>query len=155
MELSEKHSEKIDHLSGGMKRRLIIVRALINNPKLLILDEPTTGLDPQVRQLIWEKLRALKRLGMTILITTHYMDEAFQICDNIFIMNKGEKIMEGNPQRLVRESIEPFVLELYSREVFESISSDVPDTCTRIDLSANIIRIYSCDEIKLRELSGR
>jgi len=94
MELSDKKKSKIKELSGGMKRRLIIARALLNNPKLLILDEPTTGLDPQVRHLIWNKIRQLKSNGTTILLTTHYMEEAFQIADVIIIMNQGEKVIE-------------------------------------------------------------
>ena len=97
MELNDKKHAKIRELSGGMKRRLIIARALINNPKLLILDEPTTGLDPQVRHLIWDRLRYLIKNGTTILLTTHYMEEAFQICDKILIMDHGKKVMEGNP----------------------------------------------------------
>ncbi|MCF7927446.1 MAG: ABC transporter ATP-binding protein, partial [Spirochaetales bacterium] len=112
MELSERRREKIRHLSGGMKRRLAIARALLNNPRLLILDEPTTGLDPQVRQLIWDKLRNLKRTGVTILLTTHYMDEAFQIADRIIIMDKGRAIVEGNPHELLEQEMESHVLEL-------------------------------------------
>ena len=113
MELYNKRDSKIKHLSGGMKRRLVIARALINNPKLLILDEPTTGLDPQVRHIIWDKLRMLKRDGVTILITTHYMDEAFQLCDKIILLHKGKKILEGNPSILINESIEKYVLEMF------------------------------------------
>ncbi len=91
MELKEKMNSNVRELSGGMQRRLTIARALLNNPKLIILDEPTTGLDPQVRHLIWNKLRELKKTGVTILLTTHYMEEAFQICDRLIIMDKGEK----------------------------------------------------------------
>jgi len=116
MELTEKRKAKIKHLSGGMKRRLAIARSLLNSPKLLILDEPTTGLDPQVRQLIWDKLRGLKRSGVTILLTTHYMDEAFQLADTLIIMDKGEKILEGNPRDLLETEIEPYVLEILDRE---------------------------------------
>ncbi len=140
-------------LSGGMKRRLIIARALLNNPRLLILDEPTTGLDPQVRLLIWEKLRNLKKNGMTILLTTHYMDEAFQICDRIIIMNKGEKIIEGNPHELVFKNIEPFVLEVHSRDAFNLIKSGLTDSA-RVDDSSEVVRIYSGDQEQLRALSG-
>ena len=126
MELSEKQHSRIQELSGGMKRRLVIARALLNNPKLLILDEPTTGLDPQVRHLIWEKLRNLKRQGMTILLTTHYMEEAFQICDRIIIMNRGEKILEGNPHALVNANIEPFVLEI-TPWFLQKIKANIPE----------------------------
>ena len=153
MELTDKHKSKLRELSGGMKRRLIIARALLNNPRLLILDEPTTGLDPQVRLLIWEKLRNLKKRGMTILLTTHYMDEAFQICDRIIIMNKGEKIIEGNPHELVKSNIEPFVLEVHSRDVFGTIKNKLPED-VRTDNSSDIVRIYSGDHEQLRILSA-
>ncbi len=112
MELKEKAKAKVGDLSGGMKRRLVIARALMNRPKLLILDEPTTGLDPQVRQLIWSKVRSLKREGTTVLLTTHYMEEAYQIADSIVIMDKGERVLEGNPRALLAEGIEPWVLEV-------------------------------------------
>ncbi len=112
MELEEKALAKVKELSGGMQRRLTIARALINHPRLLILDEPTTGLDPQVRHLIWNKLRELKNTGVTILLTTHYMEEAFQICDRIIIMDKGEKILEGSPRDLLRANLEKHVLEI-------------------------------------------
>ena len=110
MELQDRRRAQLRTLSGGMKRRLIIARALINNPKLLILDEPTTGLDIQVRDLIWDRLTKLKQSGVTILLTTHYMDEARELSDHIMIMHKGRNILEGTPRRLMKEGIEPFVL---------------------------------------------
>ncbi len=113
MELSAKKGDRIRELSGGMKRRLIIARALVNDPQLLFLDEPTTGLDPQVRHIIWNRLRALKSSGVTILLTTHYMEEAFQLADNVMIMHQGEAVLEGNPAVLVKQQIEPFVVELF------------------------------------------
>lgn len=113
MELQEKAKSKIKELSGGMQRRLTIARALLNKPRLLILDEPTTGLDPQVRHLIWNKLRELKESGVTILLTTHYMEEAFQICDRIIIMDKGKKLLEGKPRELLSQNLEKFVMEIY------------------------------------------
>jgi len=113
MELQEKAKVKIRELSGGMQRRLTIARALINQPRLLILDEPTTGLDPQVRHLIWSKLRELKESGVTILLTTHYMDEAFQICDRIIIMDKGKKMLEGAPRELMKANLETYVMEIH------------------------------------------
>lgn len=126
MELQEKAKVKIKELSGGMQRRLTIARALLNKPKLLILDEPTTGLDPQVRHLIWNKLRELKESGVTILITTHYMDEAFNLCDRIIIMDKGRKLIEGKPRELLTENLEKFVLEIHG------IKKESPD-CSGLD----------------------
>lgn len=128
MELTEKRKDNIRELSGGMKRRLTIARALLNQPKLLILDEPTTGLDPQVRQMIWDKLRKLKKEGVTILLTTHYMEEAYSICDNILIMHRGEKVMEGNPHRLILEHMEPYILQVHSREALACLEGKIaPD----------------------------
>ncbi len=112
MDLENKSKSKIKELSGGMKRRLIIARALLNNPQLLILDEPTTGLDPQVRHHIWDRLRRLQKEGVTILLTTHYMDEAYQLCDKLIIMDKGKSLLEGSPSQLVDEHMEDYVLEL-------------------------------------------
>ncbi len=112
MELTEKAAARTDSLSGGMKRRLVIARALMNKPDLLILDEPSTGLDPQVRHLIWEKLRQLKEQGVTILLTTHYMEEAFALCDEILIMDKGKNMLIGNPSALLHQHLEPYVLEM-------------------------------------------
>ena len=93
----------MEKLSGGMKRRLILARALVNNPDILILDEPTIGLDPQARHLIWEKLRALQAQGNTIVLTTHYLDEAARLCDRLVIMDNGRILVEGTPADLVRE----------------------------------------------------
>jgi len=111
MELSEKRTATIRELSGGMKRRLVIGRALLHNPRILFLDEPTTGLDPQVRHLIWEKLRDLMARGLTILLTTHYMEEAFQMCDALCIMDKGRIVTGGTPGELINENVEKFVVE--------------------------------------------
>jgi len=112
MSLEAKTKARIKELSGGMKRRLVIARALLNDPEILILDEPTTGLDPQVRHLIWTKLRELKSQGVTILLTTHYMEEAQELCDRLLIMDKGKVLDAGKPEDLVRKSIPPYVLEL-------------------------------------------
>jgi lipooligosaccharide transport system ATP-binding protein len=121
-ELSDKRKSKIRELSGGMKRRLIIARALLHMPRLLILDEPTTGLDPQVRHLIWQKLRELKKEGLTVLITTHYMDEAYQLCDKILIMDNGRKLTEGSPRNLLERNIEQYVLEVVSLKAARRLS---------------------------------
>jgi lipooligosaccharide transport system ATP-binding protein len=112
MSLTEKRDVIIDNLSGGMKRRLLIARGLINNPKILILDEPTTGLDPQARHMIWAKLRELKSLGITILLTTHYMEEADRLCDRLVMMNNGKILDQGSPGELVKKHIGKEVLEI-------------------------------------------
>lgn len=112
MHLKEKSDVLITELSGGMKRRLIIARALINEPRILILDEPTTGLDPQARHLIWDKIGELKSRGVTVLITTHYMDEAERLCDRLVIMETGKILVEGPPDRLIDETIGTGVIEI-------------------------------------------
>lgn len=122
LELGEKKKAKIRELSGGMRRRLIIARALLNDPKLLILDEPTTGLDPQVRHLIWDKLRLLKKQGLTLMLTTHYMEEAFQLCDRLAILDHGAAVLEGRPIDLVKGHIEAYVLEIIQREASAALT---------------------------------
>jgi len=112
MQLSEKKDERIQDISGGMKRRLIIARAMMNDPRLLILDEPTTGLDPQARHLIWEKVRELKRNKVTVILTTHYMDEAERLCDRLVIMDHGKIILEGRPRDLIDQVIGTDVMEI-------------------------------------------
>jgi lipooligosaccharide transport system ATP-binding protein len=112
MALTEKTHEKIDNLSGGMKRRLVVARALISRPELLILDEPTTGLDPQARHLFWQKLRQLKRDGLTMLLTTHYMEEAEQLCDRVLIIDTSKIIARGTPPELIQDTIGAQVIEL-------------------------------------------
>jgi lipooligosaccharide transport system ATP-binding protein len=143
LELSEKAKSRITELSGGMKRRLVIARALLNNPRLLILDEPTTGLDPQVRHLIWDKLRLLKKEGTTILLTTHYMEEAFQICDTVMIMHKGQRIIEGPPRQLLERNIEKHVLEILDAgDLLEKLNPNLPDG-VRIDRSQQVTLVFS------------
>jgi lipooligosaccharide transport system ATP-binding protein len=112
MALEAKATSGIRELSGGMKRRLVIARALLNDPDLIILDEPTTGLDPQVRHLIWAKMRELKAKGVTILLTTHYMEEAHELCDRLLVMDKGKVLAMGKPEELVKNHLPPYVLEL-------------------------------------------
>ncbi len=111
-QLSDKKGSVIDTLSGGMKRRLILARGLINNPKVLILDEPTTGLDPQARHFIWSRLRQLKSQGITVLISSHYMEEAYRLCDRLIILNNGEVIADGKPDELVRRHVGVEALEI-------------------------------------------
>jgi len=116
VQLKEKEDVAVEKLSGGMKRRLILARALVNNPDLLILDEPTIGLDPQARHLIWEKLRTLRMQGNTIVMTTHYLDEAERLCDRLVIMDNGKILVEGAPADLVREHIGHEIVEMDSSD---------------------------------------
>jgi len=111
VQLTEKKDSSVDKLSGGMKRRLVLARAMINNPKLLILDEPTTGLDPQARHLIWEKLKDLSSKGITVIITTHYMEEAAKLCDRLVIMDNGQILVEGTPKELIKKYVGDHIVE--------------------------------------------
>jgi lipooligosaccharide transport system ATP-binding protein len=112
VQLADRAAEKVDNLSGGMKRRLTIARALINEPDLLLLDEPTTGLDPQARHLLWDRLYRLKQRGVTLILTTHYMDEAEQLCDRLVVMDRGRIVAEGAPRDLIAAHAPREVLEL-------------------------------------------
>ncbi len=111
--LSSKADARISSLSGGMKRRLTLARALVNDPDIVFLDEPTTGLDPQARHLIWDRLKQLKSAGKTLILTTHFMDEAERLCDTLIVIDHGRKIAEGSPRQLIAEHIEPQVIEAY------------------------------------------
>jgi lipooligosaccharide transport system ATP-binding protein len=153
-ELSDKTKSKIRELSGGMKRRLVIARALLNSPRLLILDEPTTGLDPQVRHLIWDKIRQLKKQQTTVLLTTHYMEEAFQLCDLLLIMHKGRKIMEGKPTELLEQNIEKFVLEILDTELIKPECRDITQSNIRIESAPGVIRYYSGDIDVLKDFAS-
>ncbi|MEM2882624.1 MAG: ABC transporter ATP-binding protein [Candidatus Bathyarchaeia archaeon] len=125
VQLYEKRDSAVDKLSGGMKRRLMLARALINDPEILIMDEPTTGLDPQARHAIWERIRALKREGATVVLTTHYMEEASQLCDRLVIMDLGKIIAEGSPGELIERHVGPEVVEVDSRpEVLGYVSRE-------------------------------
>ena len=127
VELDDRADSPIRELSGGMKRRLSIARALINDPELIVLDEPTTGLDPQVRRMIWTRLRQLRRSGKTLLLTTHYMDEAERLCDRVVVVDHGEVIVEGAPAQLVAQHVEPQVLEIQGdRARMDSLLGDLP-----------------------------
>jgi len=114
VQLSEKGDARVEQLSGGMKRRLLIARALINDPEIVVLDEPTTGLDPQARHLVWDRLRALTAEGKTLVLTTHYMEEAARLCDRLVIMESGRIIAGGTPKDLIEEHVSPQVLEFRS-----------------------------------------
>jgi lipooligosaccharide transport system ATP-binding protein len=115
--LEARADSRIQELSGGMKRRLVLARALVNDPELIFLDEPTTGLDPQARHQMWERLRTLLREGRTILLTTHFMDEAERLCDRLMIIDHGRRLAEGAPRDLIGEHIEPEVVEVYGEGV--------------------------------------
>jgi lipooligosaccharide transport system ATP-binding protein len=119
VQLSEKAESRVDQLSGGMKRRLLITRSLMSDPEIVVLDEPTTGLDPQARHLVWDKLRGLTAGGKTLILTTHYMEEAAQLCDRLAIMEDGRIISEGSPTDLVRRHVSPEVLELRAPPMVE------------------------------------
>lgn len=131
VELTAKIKSKIDELSTGMKRRLLVARALLNKPKLIIADEPTTGLDPQARHLIWQRLRLLKSRGATIILTTQYMEEAEQLCDRLVVMNEGRILKEGSPRRLVEDEIGRDVVEIrVAKEEDERLVALAEECCT-------------------------
>lgn len=114
MELAERASAKVEELSGGMRRRLVLARSLLNRPRLLLLDEPTTGLDPQARHLIWGRVRRLRSQGVTCLLTTHYMDEAQALCDRVILMDHGKILLDGRPREVVEREVGREVVELWS-----------------------------------------
>jgi len=143
VQLEEKRNVLIDQLSAGMKRRLILARALINQPQMLILDEPTTGLDPQARHLIWDKVRSLQKEGVTVVLTTHYMEEAAQLCDRTVIMDGGKIIEEGKPSDLVKKHVGEEVLEVaYDEEVLKFLKKAFPDA--RLDVVSDRIQVFTC-----------
>jgi lipooligosaccharide transport system ATP-binding protein len=127
-QLEEKRNVPISELSTGMKRRLILARALINDPQILLLDEPTTGLDPQARHLVWEEVRSLRKHGVTIILTTHYMDEAAALCDRILLMDNGKIIEQGRPSELIKKHIGVDVLEVDNDEkLMQTLKAKFPD----------------------------
>ena len=142
MQLDEKRDVVITSLSGGMRRRLILARALMNEPQILILDEPTTGLDPQARHLIWTKIRNLQKQGVTVILTTHYMDEAAQLCDRIIIMDHGKIIEKGKPADMVKVHVGEEVLEvLHSEEAMTCLRQYFPDA--RFDVVGDKIQVFA------------
>ena len=141
-QLEEKRNVIIDQLSTGMKRRLILARALVNEPRILLLDEPTTGLDPQARHLIWDKVRSLKKQGVTIILTTHYMDEAAELCDRTLIMDSGRIIEEGTPADLVKKHVGEEVLEVdYDEKVMSTFKEKFPDA--RLEVVGERIHVFT------------
>ena len=145
-QLTEKADSKVEALSGGMKRRLTIARGLINEPDMLILDEPTTGLDPQARHVLWDRLYRLKQKGVTLLITTHYMDEAEQLCDRLVIMDKGKIVAEGSPRQLIEQHSRPEVVELrFPVGVLETIADPLEGLAPRVEVLADRALLYTDD----------
>jgi len=152
MELIEKKDHEIRELSGGMKRRLTIARGLLNAPEILILDEPTTGLDPQARHLVWERLRSLKRRGVTLLLTTHYMEEAAQLCDRLVIMDEGRILVEGSPRDVVAQHTSREVVEVFEPppDAHSQLDS-IGDMAQRVEKLADRWLFYTDDSDVLHE----
>ena len=145
-QLAERADDKVDPLSGGMKRRLTIARALINEPSILLLDEPTTGLDPQARHLLWERLYRLKQRGVTLVLTTHYMDEAEQLCDRLVVMDKAKIVAEGSPRSLIEQHSSREVTEMrFAAGEQEALGSVLDGIGDRIDHLPDRVLVYSDD----------
>jgi lipooligosaccharide transport system ATP-binding protein len=151
-QLEEKRNSKVESLSGGMKRRLTIARALVSEPEILMLDEPTTGLDPQARHILWDRLFRLKEDGVTLLITTHFMDEAEQLCDRLVVMDKGSIMAEGSPAQLIKEYSTKEVLEVrFGSERNSQMANDLSQLCERIEELPDRILMYTEDGEELLE----
>jgi lipooligosaccharide transport system ATP-binding protein len=146
VQLTERAKSKVDPLSGGMKRRVTIARSLMNEPDLLLLDEPTTGLDPQARHVLWDRLYRLKQQGVTLVLTTHYMDEAEQLCDRLVVMDRGRIVAEGSPRQLIEEHSTREVLELrYAAGENEAMAPIVDGVGDRIEVLPDRILVYAHD----------
>ena len=152
VQLADRAAAEVEPLSGGMKRRLTIARALINEPDVILLDEPTTGLDPQARHAIWDRLYRLKRRGATLLLTTHYMDEAEHLCDRLVIMDSGKIIAEGSPRQLIEQYSTPEVLELrMSEEVRASMDGRVAALADRVQNLSDRVQLYTSNAEQVLE----
>ncbi len=155
--LESKIDARVSELSGGMKRRLTLARALINDPQLLVMDEPTTGLDPHARHLIWERLRFLLARGKTIILTTHFMEEAERLCDRLCVLERGRNIAEGRPHALIDELIGCEVIEIYGGNPHE-LDSLIRPYADRIEISGETLFCYAPDpekvRVRLRERPG-
>ena len=152
VQLTEKAESRVEQLSGGMKRRLLIARALINDPEIVVLDEPTTGLDPQARHLVWDRLRALTAEGKTLLLTTHYMEEAARLCDRLVIMEGGIIIAEGSPEELVEEHVSPQVLEFRAGpEELERLRPVIEAASDAVERSGEALLAFTADGEALME----
>jgi len=146
VQLTDKRDAKVDSLSGGMKRRLTIARGLINEPEVLLLDEPTTGLDPQARHVLWDRLFRLKRQGVTLLLTTHYMDEAEQLCDRLVVMDKARIVAEGSPAELIAASSSREVVEVrFAPDEHEAMADKLADLADRIEVLPDRLLLYTGD----------
>jgi len=145
-QLSDRAKAKVDDLSGGMKRRLTIARALVNDPRILLLDEPTTGLDPQARHILWDRLFRLKEQGTTLVLTTHYMDEAEQLCDRLVVVDKGTIMAEGSPASLIRDHSSREVLEVrFGSERNAVVAEQIKNAGDRVEVLPDRILVYSAN----------
>jgi lipooligosaccharide transport system ATP-binding protein len=152
VELTERSESPVDQLSGGMKRRLLIARALINDPEIVVLDEPTTGLDPQARHLVWDRLRALTAEGKTLVLTTHYMEEAARLCDRLVIMEGGLIIAGGSPRQLIEEHVSPQVLEFRAPpEQLERLRPVVEAAADAVERTGETLLAFTPDADALME----
>jgi lipooligosaccharide transport system ATP-binding protein len=142
-QLTERRDSTVEYLSGGMKRRLTIARALINQPEMLLLDEPTTGLDPQARHVLWDRLYRLKQQGVTLIITTHYMDEAEQLCDRLVVMDQAEIVAEGSPLELIERHSTPEVVELRFPVGTEVVEDRFSELAERIEVLPDRVLLYT------------
>ncbi|MDM4762443.1 ATP-binding cassette domain-containing protein [Galbitalea sp. SE-J8] len=156
-QLEDKRDARVESLSGGMKRRLTIARGLVNEPEILLLDEPTTGLDPQARHLLWDRLFRLKEQGTTLVLTTHYMDEAEQLCDRLIVVDKGAIMAEGSPASLIRDHSSREVLEVrFGSDRNALVAERIADVGDRVEVLPDRVLVYAGDgEAALREVIGR
>ena len=145
-QLTDRAGDRVEHMSGGMKRRLTIARSLINEPDVLLLDEPTTGLDPQARHLLWDRLYRLKQRGVTLVLTTHYMDEAEQLCDRLVVMDKAKIVAEGSPRSLIEQYATREVTELrFAPGVQETLDGQLDGLAERIERLPDRVLLYTND----------
>lgn len=156
-QLTEKATAKVQALSGGMRRRLTIARGLINEPRILLLDEPTTGLDPQARHILWDRLFRLKEQGVTLVVTTHFMDEAEQLCDRLVVMDHGRIVAEGSPRQLIRQHTTREVVEVrFGSARNAAMEARLREFCDRLEVLPDRILLYADDgEPLLEEINRR
>jgi lipooligosaccharide transport system ATP-binding protein len=156
-QLSERAKDKVGSLSGGMKRRLTIARSLVNEPTVLLLDEPTTGLDPQARHVLWDRLFRLKEVGVTLVVTTHFMDEAEQLCDRLVVIDHGRIMAEGTPRALIREHSTREVLELrFGADRNAAVVDQLTDLAVRVEVLPDRVLVYTEDgEAALEAVTSR